>query len=761
MAKTPQELAAIYDTIRQNSDEFLKNANDLENILSGLTQDQLNAYERLLQSVKDRVEQLQAEEEVTKILFTNTIENYKIREKELEVERSMLVEKEKLLRAQVELGQLSATEYAQSVKDLQLQLKLNQAKKDGIKDIDDALSKIGFKKTKDTLFGAFFDEDAGKVMSARMGEYSKRLGDLVNVQSILANGISLIAKNSLDMVNQMDASSVAFNRATGFAGEFNDVVMDSTYNLRGFGIDAAQSVDALVTSYRQFGNLSKELQTDLAESVALLDAQGFSARKQAENIQFLSMTYRLTATEAQNFNVALDNMAQKMGIPISQITSDFEAARPVLAAATNDINEMGLEFQKLESISKGTGLSVQRILDITGKFDTFDGAAQSVGRLNSILGGPYLSTLEMVSTTDPSKRFELMSRAVKDAAGSFDSLSYYQKKAIASAMGLSDVTELAAVLEGRTDLIGDPFESLSADEILKKKEEMKEFQTTMEIFKGLLMELAISLKPFLIIVKDIASGLRMVFESGDGAVGKVIAATFAIAGLAKAFNILRIPLTQIAWPIQAFIAGLALSIAIGPEASKVLGVLAIVVGALAIAFGSLTFGIIALGLALGLLVGANYMPGLIEDMNTFTEATIGMNHSIDLPQSRSLTKEVLPDLTAGLQGVGEISDSLPLSVEKTSKSMVKVNHEMDGFKTTGRDTAKTLTEINTNTQKSMISNVANNINTGGNSGPINTKIELTLDGKKVAETVHSYKVPDDSVAGRSVRKMAVPAGEVI
>jgi len=81
MAKTPQELAAIYDTIRQNSDEFLKNANDLENILSGLTQDQLNAYERLLQSVKDRVEQLQAEEEVTKILFTNTIENYKIREK--------------------------------------------------------------------------------------------------------------------------------------------------------------------------------------------------------------------------------------------------------------------------------------------------------------------------------------------------------------------------------------------------------------------------------------------------------------------------------------------------------------------------------------------------------------------------------------------------------------------------------------------------------------------------------------------------------
>ena len=86
---------------------------------------------------------------------------------------------------------------------------------------------------------------------------------------------------------------------------------------------------------------------------------------------------------------------------------------------------------------------------------------------------------------------------------------------------------------------------------------------------------------------------------------------------------------------------------------------------------------------------------------------------------------------------------------------------MDTFKTTGKDTAKTLTEINTNTQKSMISSVANNINTGGESRPINTKIELTLDGKKVAETVHNYKVPNDSVAGSSIRKFSIPSGEMI
>jgi len=768
MAKTPQELAAIYGTIRENGDKFLKDANDLENILNSLTQDQLNSYERLLQSVKDRVEQLQAEAEVTKILFTNTIENYKIREKELEVERSSLVEKEKLLRAQVELGQLSAAEYAQNVKDLQLQLRLNQAKKDGLTDIDNLMSKIGLKKADDTMFGAFFSEDAEKTIPARIGEYSGRLKEFTNATSLAANALSILGQNSLDMIGKMDSAAVSFNKATGFAGQFNDVVMDSTFNLRGFGIDASNAVNTLVTSYKGFGDLSKNLQTDLVESTAILDAQGFVAAKQAQNLQFLSMSFGLTAIEAQNFNVALDNMAENMGVPIGQLTDDFKNAQPVLAAATNNIEDMGLEFQKLESISKGTGLSVQRVLDITAKFDTFDGAAQSVGRLNAMLGGPYLSTLEMVSTTDPSKRFELMSRAVKDAAGSFDSLSYYQKKAIASSMGLSDVTELAAIMEGRTDLIGDPFESLSSDEILKKKEQMKEFQTTMEMFKGVLMELAISLKPVIVLLKAFIEPFAFILRAGDGWVGTIVSWMIAIYNLGKVLKFLNgaLKITSFLSKITLgqwflLISGFVLGITVGPKFASIIGGISLAVAALAFVLGQAALALGALTFGLSALAAAGTATFLGDQFGVLGDGLVDLNHVIDLPQSRSLTKEVLPDLTSGLQGVGEIADALPLSVEKTSKSIVKVNHEMDTFKTTGKDTAKTLTEINTNTQKSMISSVANNINTGGESRPINTKIELTLDGKKVAETVHNYKVPNDSVAGSSIRKFSIPSGEMI
>ena len=164
--------------------------------------------------------------------------------------------------------------------------------------------------------------------------------------------------------------------------------------------------------------------------------------------------------------------------------------------------------------------------------------------------------------------------------------------------------------------------------------------------------------------------------------------------------------------IGIMIAGFIAGIFLGPKVAGTIGVISLAVAGLAMYLGLANVALAGLTLGLSLIAGAGAATFAGSQMDSLEESLVDLNHGIDLPQSRSLTKEVLPDLSSGLQGVGEIAEGLPLSIEKTSKSMVKVNHEMDTFKTTGKDTAKTLTEINTNTQKSMISSVANNINTG-------------------------------------------------
>lgn len=757
---TPAEISALATEIRNLTG---LDPSAMFNSLSSAAAETQENIIRLTNSFKEQIETIKIQQEITEMLYKDRADKaYVIGDNEIKMLKAKIEKEEEYIRQLFHEGHIQEDRYNERLKELKLEDDIAKARERGRETAKKHLEDIGFKSADKTKFGFLFAPSTEGV--AQVKEYAKLIGDLANPTNLFANALELVYKNSIEMFKNMDKSAVAFNRATGFAGEFNDVVMDSTFNLRGFGITADQAAGELVSGFMEFTELSKEIQTDLVESTALLNAQGFASAKQAQNLQFLAMSFGATAIEGQNFNVALDDMAQKMKIPIGKMTDDFKTAQPVLAALGGSIRNAGEEFQRLEAISKGTGLSMSKILDITGKFDTFDGAAQSVGRLNAMLGGPYLSTLEMVETTDPSKRFELMSRAVRDAAGSFDSLSYYQKKALASSMGLSDVTELAAVLQGRTDLIEDPMASLSAEEIIKKKEEMKEFQETMDIFKGVAMELAVSLKPFLIIIKDIASLLRGFLEIGDGMVGKVVGYGIAFLGLSKALGFidaammaLNMTLYRTAVFFAPIILGFLLVYQYGPKTAAAVGLVSLAVAGLAFYLGmsavflaSLTFGLTALaGAAAAAAIGFDGM----------SESSINLNHTMDLPQSRSLTKDVLPDLTSGLEGIEEVSTRLPVSVEKTSKSMIKVNHEMDTFKVSGQDTAKTLTEINSNTQKTMMSSVANTIS--NSQAPINTKIELTLDGKKVAETVHNYKVPENSNAGKSVRKMAIPPGELI
>jgi len=126
-------------------------------------------------------------------------------------------------------------------------------------------------------------------------------------------------------------------------------------------------------------------------------------------------------------------------------------------------------FKDLAAAAKATGLETSRLLEITGKFDTFEDAASSVGSLNAILGGDYLNSMEMISTTDPTERLRMMRDAVNDAGLSFESMGYYERIALQEAMGLQDVGELAMLMSGDIDQFAASTQ-MSAEELIEQKE---------------------------------------------------------------------------------------------------------------------------------------------------------------------------------------------------------------------------------------------------------------------------------------------------
>ena len=73
-------------------------------------------------------------------------------------------------------------------------------------------------------------------------------------------------------------------------------------------------------------------------------------------------------------------------------------------------------------------------------FDTFEGAAQKAGGLNAILGGDFLNATEMLNASEE-ERVVLMKEAMEASGKSWDSMDKFEKKAIASQLGLKDAAE--------------------------------------------------------------------------------------------------------------------------------------------------------------------------------------------------------------------------------------------------------------------------------------------------------------------------------
>ena len=85
-------------------------------------------------------------------------------------------------------------------------------------------------------------------------------------------------------------------------------------------------------------------------------------------------------------------------------------------------------FKNLQREAKATGIDIGRLYQITSNFDTFEGAAQSVWKLNAMLGGPFLNTMDMVMEEDPAERMRMLKEAVDDAGLSFDTMSKFNVK---------------------------------------------------------------------------------------------------------------------------------------------------------------------------------------------------------------------------------------------------------------------------------------------------------------------------------------------
>jgi hypothetical protein len=306
-------------------------------------------------------------------------------------------------------------------------------------------------KFSDTMLGkgtefALKMKQAGTAVGAEgmLGGLKAVVGQTFNLKNIFSSIVEFSAKAALEISNL----SRDLGAATGYGDKFNKQIttMGAKGNMAGIGFaESATALKTLTTTLSSFNPEAAETNAHVGMTVARLSKLGVTADSAAGVMDVLQRSMGISAEAAADMTAEIATMGKEVGITTTKMMEDFKAAQGRLAAFGREGTQI---FKELAAQAKATGIAMGTLTGVAKTYDTFDAAAESVGKMNAVLG-TQLSTLEMIEATD-SERIMMIQQQVKMSVGNFDSLDRYTKMYIAQSMGVSDVAEAQRLLNMST-----------------------------------------------------------------------------------------------------------------------------------------------------------------------------------------------------------------------------------------------------------------------------------------------------------------------
>jgi len=482
----------------------------------------------------------------------------------------------------------------------------------------------------------YMDTFGGKLAmaSANAGGFVDGLGDVAggfaamfnptqlatNMLSFATEGVMAWVGSAVEMSMATQAATANFNRATGMMGQYNGAMMGAFRSTTQAGAsyeDAAESFETLILTTSRFTDMVPAQQQALAETSLVLDNLGIDLSTSAANLHIMTTSLNMTAGEAETTSRRLVSAAHAMGVAPAEMAADFASAGAQFASFGDQAVDA---FIDLKEVAKKTGIELQGLLSITEKFTTFEGAADHVGKLNALLGGSFLNTVDMVtlSLEDPAAAMQEVRNAVLDAGLSFESMNPAMRRAVASAAGLEDAGQLAALMSGELDGLGSA-SSATADQLEDLKEATKFTQTLSDELEATRLAFTANFSPIIegIIIpvldklQGLASFLNDTFHPNAAAfislAGFMLMGKLAFWQLSKAIATTTAPITALTGEMAALngtLGSLALEAVPASGGIKTVGTAAATAGtglmsmALAVLAIGAGIGIAAAGLAL-------------------------------------------------------------------------------------------------------------------------------------------------------------------
>jgi len=332
--------------------------------------------------------------------------------------------------------------------------------------------------------------------------------------NLIKAGVGAFINSMINLVFIMNESESAFRKATGGGKSLAREMTNGYERTRKYTVSVKENQEAWTSlhgTFTDFTMTSESTRAQLGDTVAIMSQLGVSADVSSKAMQSLTISFGDTAETASRSLLELRAAAVDLGVAPAMLIEQFGSMGNRLAK----MGSQGVDaFKDLARISKITGMELGKLIALTEKFDTFEGAAERAGMLNAALGGNFVNAMDLMMETDPAARFEMIRDAIKDTGLTFDDMSYYQRKFYTEAAGLEEVSDLAALMRGDMDALSGGLNQTSAD-YAAAAEEARNMATFQERLQALFMRLIPVLKPVIDGIERFITHLERVMDGSE------------------------------------------------------------------------------------------------------------------------------------------------------------------------------------------------------------------------------------------------------
>ncbi len=224
------------------------------------------------------------------------------------------------------------------------------------------------------------------------------------------------------------------------AGNMRSTFQTLGGSLIGWTDSIAFANEAQMAFRTSIGSMSEQFQLEV---LATERGLGMSAEQTAQLFRTLQTGLADGNESLGDFTLDLREFAASIGANSNQLAQDF-------IASSNSLQRFGRNgtqvFREVALFANRFGMETERVLQMSSRFDQFGAASDNINQLNSMFG-TTISSLELMQTTDPIERIEMITNSIRDQGIAWNDMDFAQQRSLAASLGISEA-EAGRVMMG-------------------------------------------------------------------------------------------------------------------------------------------------------------------------------------------------------------------------------------------------------------------------------------------------------------------------